>query len=730
MTTTETTYAVGAFFDSIFGSDHGYVCLATTKPPARRDTFVEKYFEWPDERGDMLNYIDKMAPTHNVYFCVNILSLKKRVKANAIPQNLVWADLDTCRPDRIETPPQVVIESSPGRYQAIWKLDQRIDPPIAENYSKRIAYQYESFGVDKSGHDLTQLLRVPGTYNFKYDLMDTPPNISLLTNLDVLLPVEVFEALPQADDMPIEDVVGMPEIDLLPSVDQILYAYQDKLKQTAFARYYSEEPSSDWSKSLWRLINTCLEVGMSREEVFAVTRGAKCNKYERDGRPVSHLWREIVKAELQHKQLQVILGEHKILNMPVLLSEAEAESLPETIIDTYKEWAVSATDAVEEYHELSSVVLLSALMSKTLRLHSNLPFNLIPNIWGMILGDSTLTRKTTAMDMAMSFIDDIDRDLIIATDASAEGVVTALELRPKMVSVFYRDEIAGLFEAFHKKDYLAAMPEILTKLYDVPTFFTRQLAKKTITVIEPVFIFFGGGIQDKTYSLISEEYFLSGFMPRFLIVTGRADIDRVRPTGPPTVVDGTKREQLLNHFSALYNHYSLDEAQINVGGQMMSIGKEVQVTLTDAAWTRFADMEAKLIQAAYDSPHATRAMPSFQRMAFSMLKIAMLLSASKDLQDKVVVDVPDLLCASFYIQKWGRHFVDMIKQSGQNKDETLMAQVYRTIESHPGINRGQIMSRHRLSARQMSDVETTLEQRYMIQVEKRGKGIVYWPIGR
>jgi len=730
MTTTESTYAVGAFFDSIFGRDHGYVCLATTKPPARRDTFIEQYFEWPSQRTDMLNYVEKMSPTHNVYYCVNVLSLKKRIKANAIPQNLVWADLDTCRPDQIETPPQVVVESSPGRYQAIWKLDQKIDPPLAENYSKRIAYQYESYGVDKSGHDLTQLLRVPGTYNFKYDMGDNPYPVNLLVNLEALLPVELFDALPQADDMPIEDMVGMPDVDTLPSVDQILYAYQDKLKQTAFARYYSEEPSSDWSKSLWRLINTCFEVGMSREETFAVSRVAKCNKYDRDGRPVSHLWREVIKAEQQHKSLQLILGEHKSLNMPVLLTEAEAENLQRTIIDDYKDWAITATDAVEEYHELSSIVLLSALMSKTLRLHSNLPFNLIPNIWGMILGDSTLTRKTTAMDMAMSFIDDIDRDLIIATDASAEGVVTALELRPKMVSVFYRDEIAGLFEAFQKKDYLAAMPEILTKLYDVPTFFTRQLAKKTIQVVEPVFIFFGGGIQDKTYSLITEEYFLSGFMPRFLIVTGRADIARVRPTGPPVVVDESKRTQLLDHFSALYQHYSLDEAQINVGGQVMSIGKEVEVTLTNDAWIRFADMEATLIQAAYDSSHTMRAMPSFQRMAFSMLKIAMLLSASRDTQDKVVVDVPDLLNAAYYIQKWGRHFVDMIKNSGQTKDETLLMQVYRTIERMPGINRGQIMSRHRLNKRQMDDVEQTLDQRFMIQVEKQGKAIKYWPIGR
>ena len=102
------------------------------------------------------------------------MSAKKRVKANAIPQNLVWADLDTCRPEQLEHPPQCVIESSPHRFQAIWKLDRKIDPLIAEDYSKRLAYYYADMGVDKSGHDITQLLRVPDTHNFKYQMDETP----------------------------------------------------------------------------------------------------------------------------------------------------------------------------------------------------------------------------------------------------------------------------------------------------------------------------------------------------------------------------------------------------------------------------------------------------------------------------------------------------------------------------------------------------------------------------
>jgi RepB DNA-primase from phage plasmid/Protein of unknown function (DUF3987) len=717
------------FFDFIFGEDEGYVCLATTQPPADRSTFVEAYFKWPDEKEDVTNYVEKMAPTHNVYYCVNLLSMKKRIKANAIPQNLLWADLDTCPPDKLDIPPQIVVESSPKRFQGIWRLTTKLDPMLAENYNRRLAYHYAPLGVDKSGHDLTQLLRVPGSFNFKYGQDENVPEVRLLTSLDALLPVEMFDNLPVADDMPMEEIVGMPDVDTLPQAESVIYSYIDKLKQTAFARYFGEEPTHDWSASLWRLINTCLEVNMTAEETFAVAIESKCNKYARDGRPISHLWREILKAELKHKNIQTVMGENKMLAMPVLLSAYEEEKLGGTIMDQYKAWAVTATDAVEEYHELACAILMSGCMAKSLRLSTGWG-KIVPNLWGLVLGDSTLTRKTTAMDMAMDLLSEVDRDLVVATDATPEGIVTTLALRPKMVSIFYRDEITGWLESIQRKEYLASLPEILTKMYDVPKFYPRQLRKETITVVEPIFIFFGGGILDKTYSLVDEHHFLSGFLPRFLVVTGRADIARVRGTGPPESVETNARDDLLTTFQHLHTVYSPESIEIEAAGQMIPMAVEREVTLTPEAWEKFREMEAKLIKSASDSPHSLKALPTFQRMGFSMLKLSMLIAAARQGEDDVVVELNDLLNAAYYIQRWGRHMVDFIKNSGQSKDESTLQAVYRTVERNPGIMRGQLMQRHYLNKRQMDDIQGTLDERFMVQLQRKGKAVQFWPIGR
>jgi hypothetical protein len=182
------------FFDYVFGSDYGYICIATQRP-GKRDTFREKYFEWPEQRNDMFTYIEGAKRGHNVWFGVNLLSLPKRLKANCVPSNIVWADLDTCIPDVVEIPPQCVIESSPGRFQAIWRLDQKIEPEEAEELAKKIAYKYADQGADKSGHDLTQLLRVPGTLNFKYTGLEEVPEVKLITSFQALLNPSLFQKI-------------------------------------------------------------------------------------------------------------------------------------------------------------------------------------------------------------------------------------------------------------------------------------------------------------------------------------------------------------------------------------------------------------------------------------------------------------------------------------------------------------------------------------------------------
>ena len=252
---------------------------------------------------------------------------------------------------------------------------------------------------------------------------------------------------------------------------------------------------------------------------------------------------------------------------------------------------------------------------------------MVPNLWGLILGDSTLSRKTTAMRMMMDIIAGLDSDMILATDGSAEGLLSGLSTRPNKTSIFYKDEISGFFDSMNKKDYLAGMAETLTALYDVPAIFTRRLRKETIIIESPAFVLFGGGVRDRVYETINEEYVLSGFLPRFLVVSGETDMSRLRPTGPATDVGIAKRSALVGAFADLYESYATD-VTTTIGGQKMRLPSRIVASLTDDAWMKYAELETLMVIKASESTLSQMALPTFERLSKSMLKLSMVLACT------------------------------------------------------------------------------------------------------
>jgi len=467
------------FFELLFGDTEGVFTIATSDQRVPQASWKQHFFKYPDDILKIENFILKHEKTLNIYFCINLLSKYERKKEHCLPTNLLWADLDESNPMELKAPPPIIIRTSPDRFQGIWRLSTSLPAAQAEEYSRRLAY---STGADRSGWDLTQMLRVPFTRNWKYP---DAPIIDIISIGETTAPPLVFEALEDPTTIGAEGVEVPSDI---PPAEEVLYKYAAQIRNSAFSALFGQTPEKDedWSSILWRLLNLCIEAGMSPEEVFSVTRQASCNKYARDGRPESHLWKDILKATKTQENLYILSSAFKPLHMPQLVSGPASE----TFIDTYRSWASEATDAVVAFHDLSSTILLSAVISNSVRLDTSYG-QMVPNLWGLVLGDSTLTRKTTAMKMAVDILNQIDPNVIVATDGSPEGLLTGLEQRPNKVSVFYKDEVSGFFDSINRKDYLAGMPEILTALYDVPPIYTRLLRKSTIRIEQPAFSFLG-----------------------------------------------------------------------------------------------------------------------------------------------------------------------------------------------------------------------------------------------
>lgn len=159
------------FLRRIFRDSRGYLCLARISRLNGKGPFEQFFYRYPDELDQAVAWIEESNTVGmDLYFCVHLLKRQQRRKEDALPCTVLWADLDECDPKHLgkygEPQPQLVVQSSEGHWQAYWLLKKPVAPQIAEEFSHRIALAYREFGADLSGHDLTQLLRLP-TFNWK-----------------------------------------------------------------------------------------------------------------------------------------------------------------------------------------------------------------------------------------------------------------------------------------------------------------------------------------------------------------------------------------------------------------------------------------------------------------------------------------------------------------------------------------------------------------------------------
>jgi hypothetical protein len=147
----------------IFSDERGLLAICHTDGA----NFRTHYFAYPKAAEAAAEWaLEKAQQGREVYFCAHLLTEARRIKENATQVHALWGDLDGAHVPKSEFTPTAVVQSSPGRFHCYWRLTDPIPPESAELLNKRLALE---IGADPSGFDLTQLLRVPGTANYKYE---------------------------------------------------------------------------------------------------------------------------------------------------------------------------------------------------------------------------------------------------------------------------------------------------------------------------------------------------------------------------------------------------------------------------------------------------------------------------------------------------------------------------------------------------------------------------------
>lgn len=647
------------FLTRIFGENIGHLCVVTITSGNR----TEYYFEYPSELSHVSKKVEEWntAQGVNVYF-YPVLFGQSSCKEQPTCTPVASSDLNMVSPILVSPRPTTVVESSLGRFQAYWENTHNGEfAPLSVNGPVCID---------------TKLRRLPGTRNWKYK--DNP--------------WKVREVDPEG----------------LASYERV------KVKRGLTGNSFENLFHTCDRQSLARL---CARLGCSTVETFLVLQAAQTSL-------------DTSVDSNQHTALDVLYRDAidavGVAGVPSLLTDEEArcqEDLKDrrpSFVDRYVEWATRCTDSPKQYHIAGALTVLSIILSP----HVQFPtlfgeFRL--NLWFMILADTTRTRKTTAMQMAIKLAESVDPDCLLTNSGSVEGILNALPARDGKSSIFFRDEVSGLLMEASKKQYMSGVLESLTGFYDGMGE-KRVLRKSVIQVEDPYFQILCGGVKTKTIELLDIEHISSGFLPRFMLVCGETRPENIKPIGPPEQTSSNLRDSLVEYLDRIHTDFSNKTNR----GSKMKTRTPIQVQASQEAWERLRQLEGDTLKAALRSDNPDIFAPMYDRLKNSIIKVAVLLAADRAYAEgrEVHLEVADIITAISYSSVWieSMHEVARGIEDKPTKDEIMRTRVERFIRgAEDGVQRGDVMRKFRLTANIMNEVESTLIQRGLIVAATTGR---------
>lgn len=255
---------ITAFLKTVITTDEGWFELLIG-PPNGEGAFQE-WFHWPEELPKIVESAMKYRDANNVYFSSHLFNRKDSHKPFVLPSRTIQADLDDAMPPTMR-PPSVLVETSPGRHQGFWLYSTMMPPEQLEGLSRATTYGIPQ--ADRSGWSVGHKMRVPDTFNHKYE--GPPRSVRVIAST-------LAEYDPDVTRIPIP----APEPSWTPepidgSVRELWVKTRKNVPKDVRDAY--DKRAQDRSAALFRLTTALFRQGLNRDEVFAIAQQSANNKF-------------------------------------------------------------------------------------------------------------------------------------------------------------------------------------------------------------------------------------------------------------------------------------------------------------------------------------------------------------------------------------------------------------------------------------------------------------------
>lgn len=207
----------------------------------------------------------------------------------------------------------------------------------------------------------------------------------------------------------------------------------------------------------------------------------------------------------------------------------------------YLDWAgTTGNETPMNFHLGAGLWLLSIAIGRRLYAQAPWGIKIFPNLYLMMIGDTTFFRKSTAYKLAEQIAREAIPHMLMPTPGSPERFQEALsgrlpanfkdlsatqKERIKKAQPFaaqrglLKDEVAGLFGAINRKDYMVGMRDLLMELYDCPQYSDKD-TQSGLTIVENAALSILGVTTPASLSnAVSDSDWSNGLLIRFGLLT-------------------------------------------------------------------------------------------------------------------------------------------------------------------------------------------------------------------
>ncbi len=378
-------------------------------------------------------------------------------------------------------------------------------------------------------------------------------------------------------------------------------------------------------------------------------------------------------------------------------------------IESYcNDYASQISDAPRKYQELMGMSVISTVLNRKVYLNYGI-YNLYPNLYVVLLGKSTVMRKSHALNMAKYLISKVNDSLILPNDFTPEGLFNLLVDNPS--GIISWSEFGAFLVNANAKTYQAGIKEFLTESYDCPKKINKRLSSNEFTINNVYLnIITASTIDWFTENIIQRDIF-GGFLGRFIYIPCTPeDKDKWYPM--PNQVDQKVINKLLLKLKAISN----------ISGEM-KLSDEAKVI--QIKWLRRHEEDISNID---DSKGITS---FYSRLSDYLLKFAMLYEISSSNSSNSLTISENSMLRAVKLVNWLKESLSNLinKHVEFSKEGREINRILRIIEEKKTISRANLLMNSHLSAKKLDEILSTLLQSEQIKQtfiqESRKKTTVY-----